>query len=190
MTFIARHLTTRISQHGYDFSLQGGEILFISGESGSGKSLLLRALADLDEHGGDVILNDQNQQDWAADEWRRQVAYCPAESAWWAQRVGDHFVKKPSSEILSRLGFDESVLQWQTDRLSSGEKQRLGLCRVLCMRPAVVLLDEPTANLDEENVHSVEQVLRSYLDDHDAIFVWVSHSRAQQARFDARVLAL
>ena len=192
--FSVQHLKTRISSDEFNFELSRGEILFISGSSGSGKSLLLRALADLDEHSGTIVLNDKNQSDWLAPQWRKTVAYCPADSVWWGETVaehfGDHFEQKPDAKLLTQLGLEEDVMSWQADRLSSGEKQRLGLLRVLSLQPQVLLLDEPTANLDDESVLAVEAVLDTYRKKTGAILVWVSHSKAQQSRFAASRLEL
>ncbi len=183
-----RHLKTRISFAEFNFELAKGEILFIFGPSGSGKSLLLRALADLDEHSGNITLNGKNQADWLAPQWRKAVAYCPADSAWWDETVGEHFEQQPDVKLLAKLGLEENVMNWQADRLSSGEKQRLGLLRVLSLQPQVLLLDEPTANLDNESALAVEGMLDDYRKQTGAILVWVSHSKAQQSRFDAKRL--
>jgi ABC-type iron transport system FetAB ATPase subunit len=67
-------------------------------------------------------------------------------------------------------------------RLSSGEKQRLALLRLLANQPRVLLLDEPTANLDPENTRRVEAVIREYCRERAAAVVWVSHDREQAAR--------
>ncbi len=185
-----QHLKTCVSPDEFNFKLTDGEILFVSGPSGSGKSMLLRALADLDEHSGSIMLDDKKQSDWLPQQWRKTVAYCPADSAWWGEKVGDHFDQKPGAKLLTQLGLEEDVMNWQAARLSSGEKQRLGLLRVLSLQPQVLLLDEPTANLDDASALAVEAVLDTYRKQTGAILVWVSHSTAQQSRFDASRLVL
>ena len=75
----------------FSFEVASGECVALSGPSGCGKTLFLRALADLDPSEGDVFLNDVNRNDIDAPQWRRQVGWLPAESAWWADEVGDHF---------------------------------------------------------------------------------------------------
>ena len=62
-----------------DFSVDRGQILFVTGPSGAGKTLLLRALADLDPHEGEIRLAGAAAADIAPPEWRRRVAYLPAE---------------------------------------------------------------------------------------------------------------
>jgi ABC-type iron transport system FetAB ATPase subunit len=170
------------------FSVAPGECLSVSGPSGAGKSLLLRAIADLDPNRGRVWLDGVERASLSAPEWRRQVALLPAEPAWWADRVDEHF--EQASPFLDRLGFPPDVMSWSVGRLSSGERQRLGLLRLLERRPRVLLLDEPTANLDPEGTRRVEQLVRDYLDEHRACAVWVSHDRAQRERVAQRDLAL
>lgn len=152
-----------------------------NGPSGSGKTLLLRAIADLDPNQGEVLLDGLGRSALSGPEWRRKVAYVAADSHWWADHVGEHF---PSLEqpMLRALGFTEAVLGWQVSRLSSGERQRLGLARALINHPKALLLDEPTANLDAQNGAQVEKLVLDYCERFDAIALWVSHDAAQRQR--------
>ena len=161
--------------------LQSNERHFIHGPSGAGKSLLLRALADLDPHQGLLTLNRVAQEDIPATEWRRQLAYLPAESHWWANTIGEHF-KYVDKEALDHLGFSDEVLNWQIVRCSSGELQRLALLRLLQNQPQILLLDEPTANLDPENCQRVEALLLHYQQRQQAALLWVSHHPQQIER--------
>lgn len=171
------------------FALEPGERLVLGGQSGTGKTLLLRALADLDPHQGEVFLCGREQAEYVPTEWRRKVAYLPAESAWWSDQVGDHFAR----EIVvpwEALGFDAAVRDWNITRLSSGERQRLAILRMLVNRPRILLLDEPTANLDASNAGLVEKLIFDYLEEASASAVWVSHDMEQRRRLGARIVAL
>jgi ABC-type iron transport system FetAB ATPase subunit len=75
-------------------------------------------------------------------------------------------------------------------QLSSGEKQRLALLRLMVNRPRVLLLDEPTANLDPENVTRVEKLVAAYLRREGAAVLWVSHDPEQTRRVAQRRLRL
>lgn len=172
------------------FAAGAGECVAIFGESGSGKTLLLRALADLDPHAGEVWLGDAEQQSMPAPQWRRQVGFLPAEAPWWEDAVGSHFGDPPGSDLLARLGFDNDVLGWESARLSAGERQRLGLARLLCQNPRALLLDEPTANLDAGSAAKVEAILADYARREQVPVVWVSHDPAQRARVAGRAFRL
>ena len=164
-----------------NITVEPGQCVGISGESGSGKSLLLRAIADLDEHEGDLLLDDVSAQAVPASEWRRQVALLPADSQWWFDTVGEHFTEL-DGVLLKKLGFPEDVKSWSIRRMSSGEKQRLALLRVLQNQPRVLLLDEPTANLDKRNTAVFEQLITDYLQQHQASAFWISHDHEQLDR--------
>jgi ABC-type iron transport system FetAB ATPase subunit len=169
----------------FQFDVAHGECLGITGPSGSGKTLLLRALADLDPHTGEVYLDGVAAGALPAPHWRRQVGLLPAESAWWADTVGAHFdgVAPP---WLDRLGFGPEVLHWEVARLSSGERQRLAFLRLLVGQPAVLLLDEPTANLDAANTGRLEDLVRRYREARGAAVVWVTHDLDQLRRVATR----
>ena len=161
--------------------INSGECVGISGDSGSGKSRLLRALADLDDHQGEIKLGDINQQEIEAHNWRKKVALLSAETYWWFDTVGDHFTDL-SEENLDALGLTKQVINWDVVRLSSGEKQRLGLLRLLENEPQVLLLDEPTANLDKNNVALFEAFIAAYIKNKNACVIWISHDSDQLLR--------
>ena len=161
----------------------------LNGPSGSGKTVLLRAIADLDPHRGGALLDGVEQRQLPAHQWRRRVAYLPAESHWWADRVGTHF-DGIDSALLEALGFTTEVMEWEVARLSSGERQRLGLARLLALKPRVLLLDEPTATLDRANRQRVEAVIFDYLERNAALALWVTHDPEQGRRIGARHLRI
>ncbi len=164
-----------------DLRLKAGEIAMLSGASGAGKSLLLRAIADLDPAAGDVRLEGRSRARIPAPEWRKRVALVPAESGWWAPRVGAHFRDSPDvSAWLAALGLPEA-LGWEVARLSSGERQRLALVRALQLAPQVLLLDEPTSALDPASVEAAEALIRAEAGRGVAVLM-VSHDPAQRAR--------
>ncbi|WP_237067498.1 ABC transporter ATP-binding protein [Microbulbifer guangxiensis] len=164
-----------------------GEILCLSGPSGSGKSRLLRAVADLDPHEGSVSIAGESQQDLRGHRWRRAVMMVPADSAWWFETVGEH-MPAPMTEALKQLGFDEDVSRWSIERLSSGEKQRLALVRALAYQPRALLLDEPTANLDPDATRETEQWLCQVIRERSLPTLWVAHDREQIKRVADRHL--
>jgi ABC-type iron transport system FetAB ATPase subunit len=168
-----------------NLSLDASETIFLTGASGSGKTLLLRAVADLDPHQGQVYLGHRLQEQLGGPEWRRQVMYLPTESGWWAESVGEHFPAGAFAWLVP-LGFTLDCLRWEISRLSSGERQRLALARLLSRNPIFLLLDEPTANLDPANARRVEQAIGDYQQKTGAGVLWVSHDRRQRRRLGAR----
>jgi len=167
-----------------DLELASGECITLSGPSGSGKTLLLRAIADLDPHRGEARLGDRSQSATPAPEWRRRVGLLPTESHWWHESIGPH-LPTVDQAMLCDLGFEPDCLEWQVSRLSSGERQRLALARLLTNQPEVLLLDEPTANLDSENAGRVEGVIRQYRQQRGCGIIWVSHNQEQRQRVGA-----
>jgi len=169
----------------YNFAVPAGSIFGLSGSSGSGKTLLLRAISDLDPNEGRVTLNGVCSNDLPASEWRRKVAWLPAESLWWHDRVGAHFWQIPPLQWFNSLGFAEEVVNWEISRLSTGEKQRLAILRLLQHRPSALLLDEPTASLDKANITAVENFITDYLKENNGLAIWVSHDSEQLERVGA-----
>ncbi|MBI3561980.1 MAG: ATP-binding cassette domain-containing protein [Gammaproteobacteria bacterium] len=168
-----------------DFQLEAGQIVGLSGASGSGKTLILKALADLLPHAGRVALGGVNAAAMNPSQWRKQVGYLSAESQWWLDSVGAHFQQRDDLR-LGCLGLPVLAWDWPVARLSSGEKQRLGLLRLLQNSPRCLLLDEPTASLDQAMTAQVENLLQEYVVQQHACGLWVSHSHEQISRVATR----
>ncbi|MDH3196397.1 MAG: energy-coupling factor ABC transporter ATP-binding protein [Hyphomicrobiales bacterium] len=167
-----------------------GECVAVMGASGAGKSLLLRAIADLDPNDGDVALNGIARNAIPANAWRQQVALVPAESGWWADIVGEHFIAvPPDMDLLEALGLAAESLTWTVARLSSGEKHRLAILRALSLRPKALLLDEPSASLDEHSTERLEAVLQRQRASGVPI-VLVTHDAAQAERLATRIITM
>ncbi len=170
-------------------SVESGTCTALSGPSGSGKTRLLRCLADLDSHQGDVSLDGKPRESFSPPQWRTQVGLLPAESFWWSERVLDHFPieDKPA---LDSLDLTPSVLDQPVRQLSSGQRQRLALLRLLANQPGVLLLDEPTANLDLDNIMRVEALIADYRKRHRCCVIWVGHDGTQLERVADRTLTI
>lgn len=161
------------------------EIVCISGPSGSGKSLLLRAIADLIVHQGEAYLGDELCSETFPVEWRKRVGFLPAESAWWQDKVGEHF-KTKDAHYLQQLNLSADCYDWDIARCSTGEKQRLAIARLLEQKPEVLLLDEPTASLDPVSVSGVEALIKTYAEENQVPVLWVSHNPQQIKRVAKR----
>lgn len=182
-----RNLRTR-GAGAIDLSAARGECICILGKSGSGKSVFLRLVADLDPGEGTVTLDGIERKALSGPQWRRRVVYQAAEPAWWAPTVAAHFPDATHERLggwMEEIGLSPALLDTEIPRLSTGERQRLALLRSLAREPAVLLLDEPTASLDTESTLVVEALLARRLAQGLTILI-VTHSREQAARIGQR----
>jgi len=171
-----------------DLAVDAGEAVAVLGPSGSGKSLLLRAIADLDPNEGEVRLDGAERAAMAAPQWRRKVAYLPAEPGWWAETARAHFPDPEAAKaLLLRVNLAADILDRSVATLSTGERHRLALVRMLLQDPRVLLLDEPTSGLDEASAAKVEEIIRERLTAGCAI-LFATHDRAQAERLSSRCL--
>lgn len=155
---------TRPGLEPVDFDLAAGEALALLGPSGSGKTLLLRAIADLDPNEGTVSLDGVSRESISAPAWRRKVTYLAAEPGWWDDRVSGHFSDPEAGRaVLPTLALPATMMDRPVVELSTGERHRVALARVLVQSPRVMLLDEPTSGLDQGSTQAVEAVLRERL---------------------------
>ncbi len=183
---LAHGLSVRGLRHAhvgpFDIDVPAGSCLVVTGQSGAGKSVLLRMIADLDPHQGDVALDGYFCSRMPAHLWRRQVLYLPADPGWWSDIVLDHVPDKDCThDLMEQVGLRRGVLYDPIHRLSTGERQRLALIRGLLNAPRVMLMDEPCSALDATTTLLVEAVLRTKIEEGMTIIL-VSHDLSQAVR--------
>ena len=172
------------------FELKDGECIALQGPSGVGKTLLLRSIADLDPNEGTVELDGKLREALPAPVWRRRVTYVAAEPGWWADTVQAHFNPWDTAiPLIVRLGLSPGCGSWRIQRLSTGERQRLGLARALMLRSRVLLLDEPTSALDSTSTGVVESIIAERMSDGTSV-VWSTHDSAQARRVGSRLFVM
>ena len=172
------------------FDLQDGECVALQGPSGVGKTLLLRSIADLDPNEGTVRLDGTLREAMPAPVWRKRVTYLAAEPGWWSDIVQEHFAGWDDAlPLVIRLGLPEDCGPWPIQRLSTGERQRLGLARALMLRSRVLLLDEPTSALDPASAAAVESLIAERMSSGTSV-VWSTHDNAQARRVGSRIFAM
>lgn len=175
--------------------------MVIGGPSGSGKSTLLKVLATLLEADrGRLALDEQDASAMSPSAWRRRVAYVPQSPPMFDGFVRDNLAAGPSlsggalteaqlGALLSRVGLDPALGARAARSLSGGERMRVAIARALANEPAVLLLDEPTAALDEESAATLLSLVRSLaLDGMSAVVV--THSRSHAAALGGTRLRL
>ena len=172
------------------FDLQDGECIALQGPSGVGKTLLLRSIADLDPNEGTVKLDGTLRETMAAPVWRKRVTYLAAEPGWWSDTVQEHFSGWDDAlPLVERLGLPPTCGPWPVQRLSTGERQRLGLVRGLMLQSRVLLLDEPTSALDSQSAAAVESLIAERVLNGTSV-LWSTHDNAQASRVGSRVLVM
>jgi tungstate transport system ATP-binding protein len=180
-----------------ELEVRGGEILSLVGPSGSGKSTLLRLLNFLERPTEGRILYESRPTDGerTALSIRRQVTTVFQQTALqkasvranvaYGLRLRGLPVDGQLQSLLDTVGLGE-LAGAPARLLSGGEKQRVALARALIFRPRVLLLDEPTANLDPYNVGLIEEIVRSENQGHGTTVVLVTHNVFQAHRLAHR----
>jgi putative ABC transport system ATP-binding protein len=184
---------------GVDLSLRYGEFAAITGPSGSGKSTLLHLLGGLERpSGGEIWLDGQRVDQLSQARWavlrRRRIGFVfqffnlvsnmtVADNVELAALMGGASRKQAAArrqELLGELGL-AAKSDTAPARLSGGEQQRVALARAMANRPALLLADEPTGNLDSAATFSVLRLLARAHADGQAILLVTHDSRVASA---------
>ncbi|WP_380184326.1 iron efflux ABC transporter ATP-binding subunit FetA [Kalamiella sp. sgz302252] len=176
------------------FQLNAGEQLMLTGPSGSGKSTLLKIIASLLEPtAGRLLFKGESVARLRPELYRQQVSYCFQTPALFGETVWDNLAfpwrireKKPDTASmrnwLEKVRLSGDMLDKPIGLLSGGEKQRVALLRNLQFPPAILLLDEITSALDEENKQIISRLIDEEAVRQGAAAIWISHDKAEIER--------
>lgn len=188
-----------------DLEITPGKRLAVVGTSGAGKTTLALALLRfLDLRTGRATYGGCDVRDVAPDDIRARIAWAPQDPHIFGTTVAANLrVARPDASddelvaALVALGLDEWLAQLpgglatevgeRGQRMSGGERQRLGVARALLADRPILLLDEPTAHLDEEGAATVRRAVRQ-ADRATTAVVWITHRLADVDDFDEVVV--
>lgn len=178
------------------FTLGEGEFKLITGPSGCGKSTLLKIISSLmDPTSGNLYFDGRAIAEMSPEAYRKQVSYCFQTPALFGNTVYDNLAlpyqirqqspdERKMQADLARFGLPEAMLTKSINELSGGEKQRVSLIRNLQFMPRVLLLDEITSALDEENKRNVNEIVHQLVAEHRLAVLWVTHDTEEIAHAD------
>ncbi|HAT2908234.1 TPA: iron ABC transporter ATP-binding protein FetA [Serratia marcescens] len=178
------------------FTLGEGEFKLITGPSGCGKSTLLKIISSLmDPTSGNLYFDGRGIAEMSPEAYRKQVSYCFQTPALFGNTVYDNLAlpyqirqqspdERKMQADLARFGLPEAMLTKSINELSGGEKQRVSLIRNLQFMPRVLLLDEITSALDEENKRNVNEIVHQLVAEHRLAVLWVTHDTEEIAHAD------
>ena len=192
---------------GVDLEIQKGEIVSIIGKSGAGKTTLLQIIGTLDKaNSGKVEINGVDVSGLSEKELaefrNKHIGFIfqfhqllpefnALENVMMPAMIGRMDWKeaeKRATELLSDLGLGERLTH-KPNELSGGEKQRVAAARALMMKPDVILADEPSGSLDEENKKELHKLLKHMQEQYNQTIVIVTHDK-ELAEISDRVIEM
>jgi putative ABC transport system ATP-binding protein len=180
-------------------AVRAGDRIALTGPTGSGKTVLLRSLCLLDTvNTGTISWQSEPVQPDQVPAYRARAIYLTQRARLFGGTVEGNlrlpfslavhrhreYSRESVATYLHRLGRDEEFLARDSANLSGGEMQIVALLRAIQLDPTILLLDEPTASLDEGTTQQIEQLVADWMSPPDArqAFVWVTHDAAQAER--------
>lgn len=209
MTYSVRHVSHAYKGHevlsDVSFELEAGELMTIMGPNGVGKTTLLKSIMGiLPGNVGEMVLDGEDITNLNPRQRARVISYVPQRSLVSGATVFESVLlgRRPFiswditeedldkvSSIIGLIGLEE-LSEEKVDSISGGEYQLVQIARALVQDPKVILLDEPTNNLDVANQENVLKVLRSLISERGICAVMTNHDINLSARHSDRLLML
>jgi len=162
----------------------------IVGKSGGGKTTFLKLLNNMYSYEqGSIKFKNREIRSYNPIDLRREVPMLPQNPEIFSGTIKDNFVltqkyaekcnkhKQHFEEILKRVGMENHNLSDDAEKLSGGEKQRIALARIMLLDPEILLLDEPSASLDDETEELIIKLVVDYIKNKNGTLVMVTHSK-------------
>ncbi len=174
-----------------NFTVNKGDIVTVTGPSGGGKSTLLKLMGLLiSPTAGRIYYKNKEIIEYEATEYRKQVSYFFQNAVLFDQTVRqnlsfpadireDNFDESRAKEGLETVQLPSTYLDKPIKDLSGGEKQRVALIRNLMYPPEVLLMDEVTSSLDQENREAVLSYIHRLNKEELVTILWVTHNQEE-----------
>lgn len=197
---VSFHIGEKTILENINLNVAPGEFKLITGPSGCGKSTLLKIIASLlSPSAGQILFGGQDINTLTPEAYRQQVSDRAQTPALFGDTVYDNFIfpwqirgQQPDPDRflgqLTRFGLAEDTLSKSINELSGGEKQRVSLIRNLQFLPKVLLLDEITSALDEQNKGNVNEIIHQYVRDEQVAVLWVTHDKDEISHADEVIM--
>lgn len=192
-----------------DFSIPEGQITFFLGQSGTGKSVLLKMLVGLlKPDSGAIFIQDANVTDYSERQWRQVRKNCglvfqqPAlfdsltvfENLAFGPRrlttLTDAQISERAERVLKSVHLSSDVLTKRPGQLSFGMQKRVSLARTLILEPKILLFDEPTTGLDPVTTTAINRLILEISKEYGTTSVVVSHDMKCAMEIADRILFL
>lgn len=191
--------------HDINFEVENGKCLAILGNNGAGKSTLIKCIDRIcPARDGRVIVDGEDVHKMSGSEMAQKIAYVPQSAGAVNMTVFDTVLlgRKPyikwdvtsedreiAAGVIHSMGLDDYVLR-KVSELSGGEAQKVMLARALAQEPKLLLLDEPTSNLDPRNQHEALRTVRQVAKERDISVFIILHDLNLAIRYCDRFLFL
>lgn len=184
------------------WSVPEGAVVFLAGESGGGKSTLLRMVNRLIEpSSGSVACGGKAVREWDIRALRKHAAYVPQRPSLLGETLAEDLrtaldfqgLARDDAQLRDALAvaqLEGMALQRETQGLSEGERGRLGVARALLMEPPVLMLDEPTAALDPRTASALLRALRDWAAGTGRTLLLITHRLDEPRLLNAQTVFL
>lgn len=182
------------------FTVQKKEIIALLGPSGSGKSSLLKSINMLNTPScGQIKYHNNDIQEISPMTLRKKIGYVLQKPTLFGNDVMEN-LKYPCELhqkvfdinlvefYLKKVNLKPDILEKKPNELSGGEQQRISLVRTLLLEPEIILLDEVTSALDEDNTLLIEELIKYENENNELTVIFISHNNEQAKRLAQKVI--